>query len=89
MQVENIANLSHKVDLEVDESVLLHIFIAGLDDKNVQTVNDLLALLVSYCCEHCTDHMIDPTGVYSEEQQQQLSYANMMNSRYQNVISQD
>ena len=89
MQIENLANLSHKVDLEPDEAALLHIFIAGLDEEKVNSINDLISLLLCHCCEHCTDHMIDPEKRLTEEQCRQKIYADQMNERFKNAVPGD
>ena len=86
MQVENLANLSYRIALEVDEAALLHIFIAGLDEENVNSINDLIGLLLCYCCEHCTDHMIDPEKRLTEVQSNQKAYADKMNERFSDAV---
>lgn len=89
MQVENIATHSHKVDLETDEAALLHIFIAGLDEPNVTSINDLISLLLCYCCEHCTDHLIDPEKRLTENESRQKTFADAMNSRFNESLPTD
>lgn len=86
MHVENLANLSHKVDLEPDEAALLHIYIAGLDEPKVNSVNDLIAVLLCHCCEHCTDHLIDPEKRLTEVETNMKLFADNLNKDFINDI---
>ncbi|KKM95341.1 hypothetical protein LCGC14_1189140 [marine sediment metagenome] len=80
MQVEEITESSYKIDLELKEAVLCRIYILGLNAEDVTSIEDLLALLVSYCCDHATDHLQDPAKRLSETEQRINDFANEINS---------
>lgn len=89
MHVENLANLSHKIDLETDEAALLHIYIAGLDEENVGSINDLISLLLCYCCEHCTDHLVDPEKRLTEVESDMKLFADNLNKGFPDGLHTD
>ena len=86
MQIENLANLIHKIELEPDEAALLCLYIAGLDNEKVNSINDLFAALICSCCEHCTDHLIDPEKRLTEDETRMKAYADNMNKGFTDAV---
>lgn len=86
MQVTYVKANNYNVSLEPDETPLLGIFIEGMQDPSVKSVEDLIALFLCTCCERCTDHMNDPCQRLSESQLRQKEFADRLNDRFKDAF---
>jgi len=60
MKVTWLANTKYIVDLDEDEKIDLDTYVVNLNEPAVTCIADLLALMISYLSEHCTDILQEP-----------------------------
>ena len=86
MHVSKRNDFEYVINLEKDEKALMLLFIVGMNEDKVQTIEDLIALLCCYACEHCTNELVVPDIKLLPEDEKAKYFSDLLTGKTDNAI---